>query len=286
MKKIYVLALALTVSFISCEKEEVSEIEDSSLESVEHRYRYKKCAHGKRKGYCKKYYCHNNSNNECEPISDFETSLPLDINFCSTDRGTNTGLSYWDITINDSDLAGEYQAWCLDANRGLGLDCFDAQIVSSNADLSDTPISITENMDIINWILNNDFVGKDSPNGTGQYTFGDVQIAIWHFVDNANEPWSGNNVGEWNEDRVQEIIDLATLSGKSYEPKAGEFFGLIILPIDTSKQPLLVPYQLKECKKEEKQICKRKRCKGRWYKHYGKYKKCNHYSKRKWWWNK
>ncbi|RYC51402.1 hypothetical protein [Flagellimonas olearia] len=181
-------------------------------------------------------------NESAESIAE---NLPVDIDFCAVDRGTNTGLSYWSINISNSFLAGDYNAWCLDANKPLGIICAEGSVVSSYSDLSSTSIAYTDNMNQVNWIINQDFVGTLASNGEA-FTFGDVQVAIWSFVENAQCPTCGNNVGEWSEERAQEIIDLANINGTDYMPDCGELLGLIILPDDTGKQPLLISYPI-EC---------------------------------------
>ncbi|WP_190808476.1 hypothetical protein [Flagellimonas sp. S3867] len=269
MKKIYYLALALTISFASCEKEDVSEIEDSSLEAVNHSYRYKK----KRK-------CTSN----CR--LDVLENLPSTANACITGQGSTSATgAYWDIEISDTSLAGTYPGWCIDEDLGFDNSCFEiVSILSSYSDLSGYPFEVTENFDSMNWLLNSDLLESILDGSSSSYTFGDFQAAIWILVEGESCN-SCNGLGDWDQDRAMELVDLALSEGEGYEPESGENIGVILVP-ENDQQSLIVPYKY-ECKEECKRKCYR-RCKGRWYKHHGKYKKCGHYyKKRKWkWWSR
>ena len=85
------------------------------------------------------------------------------------------------------------------------------------------------NLDLVNWILNQDFVGK--PAGSdGTFTYGDVQRAIWELIeDNGTSNTSG--LGTWTPARVKLIKDQASANGEGFAPTCGDFVAVILQPI-------------------------------------------------------
>ncbi|MGX1930486.1 hypothetical protein [Flagellimonas sp. 2504JD4-2] len=270
MKKIYLLALALTVSFVSCETEEVAEIEDS-LEAVNHSYRYKRWKKKK-----------------CEITVTPE--LPATISACTTAKGVDADDSYFNLTIDNTELAGDYGAWCVDVDLSLDADqCFEADVYSSYEDLPAGKFEHPENFDLVNWILNQNFIGMESQSG-GAYTFGDIQWAIWELIDDRNCQSCAYLGDDWSRTKGQEIVDMALASGEGFEPGDGDALAVVLVPTN-NLQSVFVPYELK-CENVGS-ICKRKyrtwRCykwgckhkKKKWRRSYGRKKfKCS--SKRYW----
>ncbi len=255
MKRIYVLLIAFSVSFISCETEEVSEIEDS-VEAVSHRYRYKKW----RKKKC---------NVSVTP------DLPATLNACTTAKGVNADNSYFDLTINDSSLAGDYGAWCVDVDLSLAADqCFEADVYSSYETLPEGKFEHPENFDKVNWILNQSFVGSESPSG-GTYTFGDLQWAIWELIDDRNCQSCAYLGDDWSVTKGQEIVDMSLAEGEGFEPGNGDALAVVLVPTN-NLQSIFVPYEL-ECETNVGSICKRKYRSWRCYR-WG----CKHKKVKKW----
>jgi hypothetical protein len=57
-----------------------------------------------------------------------------------------------------------------------------AVVFSSFEDLTGLDDTRWENLDMVNWILNQGFVGQSSPGNYGTCTYGDIQRAIWTLV--------------------------------------------------------------------------------------------------------
>ncbi len=266
MKKFYLVLLAMTVSFYSCETEEVADVEES-VEAVSHKYRSKWWKKKKKKNRC-----------------DISTmpELPATLNACATAKGADADNSYFDLTVSDTELAGDYGAWCVDVDLSLDADqCFEADVYSSYDELPAGKFENPENFDLVNWILNQNLIGTESQSG-GPYTFGDVQWAIWELIDDRNCQ-SCRFLGDgWSREKGQEIVDMALAQGEGYEPGNGDALAVVLIPRN-NLQSVFIPYELKCERKIER--CKSKftswRCykwrfKKKWKRHYGRKKfKCS-----------
>jgi hypothetical protein len=84
-----------------------------------------------------------------------------------------------------------------------------------------------ENMDQVNYILNQGYIGTASPGGFGTYTYGDVQRAIWTLVEDV---LSTSGLGGWDASRVAEILDDAAANGEDYEPPCDGVAGVVLAP--------------------------------------------------------
>ena len=99
-----------------------------------------------------------------------------------------------------------------------------------------------ENLDLINWILNQDFASMDNGDGTGQtYTEAEVQGAIWGLTDDFVFVSSGLGT----QANAQEIHDLAVANGEGYAAGAGDLVGLVLDPTPEAEangnvQPLII----------------------------------------------
>ena len=101
------------------------------------------------------------------------------------------------------------------------------------------------NLDLVNWLLNQSFVGEQSydtalggdagNNGLGEYlgafTYGDVQKAIWTLIENST---SDNGIGTWSPDRANELVAAAIANGENYSPGCGDTVAVILQPVDGS----------------------------------------------------
>ncbi len=181
----------------------------------------------------------------------FKAALPGMLTFSiQLDAGSDPDASYVDITIKDipgTDNIFEgmtFDGYCLDTDRPINRNVdYTAKVYSSGEPLPDELIGPgliekPENLDLVNWILNQNFEGKDS-NGNGTYTSGDVQRAIWELIDDQQSN-GGGSLGAWNQDRVAEILAEAQSNGEGFVPSYdyttifGEQivgkFGLILVP--------------------------------------------------------
>jgi hypothetical protein len=104
---------------------------------------------------------------------------------------------------------------------------YTANIYSSYEELPISLIEFPENLDLVNWILNQGFVGQPSL-CDGIYTYGDVQRAIWVLVE--DNP-SASGLDSWSQCRVDEILAAAYANGEGFEPGCGDIIGVILAPV-------------------------------------------------------
>jgi hypothetical protein len=164
-------------------------------------------------------------------LDEFAASLP-DCVDASGQHPASDLMAYFDVTVVDTMLTGDYYGWCVDTDRTITATwAYPADVWSSYEALPPGLIEHPENLDLVNWILNNGFVGEDSPGcGMGeQYTYGDVQRAIWALVDDAQ---ATGGLGPWSECRVNEILAAAFANGEGFMPECGDLVGVILVPVD------------------------------------------------------
>ncbi|WP_298789330.1 hypothetical protein [uncultured Allomuricauda sp.] len=231
MKKLLLAVLAVTtIGFYSCETEPV---DAEALGGIEGR--------GKIKPEKEK-----EENQVC--VVNLTPDLPALVNACTTAKGEDANNVYFDLTINDTELAGDYGAWCIDVDLSLsGDECFDADVYSSYADLPLGAFENPDNFDLVNWIINQNFIGQVSPSG-GTYTFGDVQWAIWELIDDNNCAACAFLGGDWSELKGQEIVNEAIANGEGFEPGEGQLLAIILIPTN-NRQPVFISIPV-ECEPE------------------------------------
>ncbi|SFA70733.1 Cna protein B-type domain-containing protein [Poseidonocella pacifica] len=104
-----------------------------------------------------------------------------------------------------------------------------------------------ENLDLVNWVLNQDFGSMDNGDGLGEtYTEAEIQGAIWGLTDDivfVNE----TNPAFGTEENAQEIFDMAVASAEAegFVPSAGQLVGLILDPTEAAElagnvQPFII----------------------------------------------
>ena len=165
-----------------------------------------------------------------DPFEALESSLPDVVNACTTEKGVSAVDSYFNLTISDTSLAGDYDAWCVDFESSLQVECFEAEVYLNYDELPDGKFVHKDKFDLVNWILNEDYVGKTSNQGD-PFTFSDVQIAIWEIIEERNCTDSTcSYVGEFNVDRIDEIIAEAEANGDGFVPDCGELVAIVLVP--------------------------------------------------------
>jgi hypothetical protein len=155
--------------------------------------------------------------------------LPEQVTMAVTWPGTDFGApSYFDATVSGGTmLDGTYDGYCLDTDSAYPGSAT-ANVYSSYGPLPQTRIEYPENLDLVNWIINQGFVGQ--PSGCdGNYTYGDVQWVIWHLLE--DNPTSGalESLGDWSECRAQEIVDAAYANGEGFVPGCGHVMGTLLI---------------------------------------------------------
>ena len=150
------------------------------------------------------------------------------------------------------------EAYCLDGNLP-----FDTRVPTevnisvaneANALAIGLDADAAANMDLVNWIVNQDFFEQDNGDGTGDtYTDLEVQEAIWlllngetFFINDPDfagvAPDDGDGVREEAEGEIatlanaQEIVDAALTFGEGFEAVEGQQVGLILDPVDPAQQ--------------------------------------------------
>lgn len=119
-----------------------------------------------------------------------------------------------------------------------------------------TAVDQEQNLDIVTWILNQDFQSLDAgilddgdlgTAGTAgvTYDFFEVQEAIWFFTDGAlvdpsTEPGANS----------QEIIDLATVAGEGFVAGEGDVVAVLFDPIEEERQTYMVGIDFETLKED------------------------------------
>ncbi|OCQ90549.1 hypothetical protein BCD64_28195 [Nostoc sp. MBR 210] len=150
------------------------------------------------------------------------------------------GPSYVDLTItNGNFLNGLYDTYCIDANQTIVPgQTYQAQVYSSYDDPLPTGIiDKPENLDEINWLINQKFVGQISSGGFGAYTSGDLQVAIWTLLENSFSSGILSTVGAYNQNRVTQLVNAAVQNGAGFVPGIGQNgtpqdIAIIVVPVN------------------------------------------------------
>jgi hypothetical protein len=160
-------------------------------------------------------------------LDGLEGMLPDEVTMQVT-FGYEGGPAYLpEVTVTGgTTLDGIYPGWCV--NTGINIEkCRDylAAVYSSCGDIPPGAIDHPENLDLVNWIINQNFVGQQGSNGA--YTYGDVQRAIWRLVDDdpEHETYTG-----YDESRVGEILAAAYENGEGFVPGPGDLVAIVLVP--------------------------------------------------------
>ncbi len=201
----------------------------------------------------------------CIPdIEGLVESLPTSVSASTTAKPFDN-IAYFALDIEGSSpLAGSnLEAWCADQDLSLDVEGpLNFDVYSSYGDLPEGKFEKPENFDLVNWLLNQDYIGTQSSNGI-TIEQGHVQYAIWLLVDDSVCQvctYLTNPTGNWNDDpknvvAAQELADAALANGEGFVPGCGEKFGIILVP--ENKQSLIITKVL-EPKEEECKDCEGK----------------------------
>jgi hypothetical protein len=143
-------------------------------------------------------------------------------------------LAYFQLTIMESVVFdGFHHGWCVDLDRNSYRQRWYTYEVYTPFDkLPPKIMEFPENLDLANWVLNQDFVGKTAQNGE-LFTFGDVQHCIWKLLEGRATNYTN---GPWSIWRVEEILDAAEEKGEGFIPACGEKLMLILVPMNPNRK--------------------------------------------------
>jgi hypothetical protein len=104
---------------------------------------------------------------------------------------------------------------------------YSAYVYSSNGNIPPIQsLEYPENLDLVNYIINQHYIGKPSK-CDGNYTLGDVQLAIWTLVDDY-VPTGLEALGPWSQCKVDEIVSNAIALGEGFVPRCGQVLAIIL----------------------------------------------------------
>jgi hypothetical protein len=186
-----------------------------------------------------------------EGLDDFEAVLPEIVTVNNLNFPPSPPTSYVGVILSGGTiLDGTYNGWCLDVEQWFAEPPYQAQVYSSYETLPSAlldAIDHTENLDLVNWIVNQNYVGQTSPGGFGEYTSDDVQCAIWRLLDDPPllAP-DGSLRCESQSDRVDEILAAAYANGEGFVPGCNEYLLVLLAPTfswcsDYCKQIIGIP---------------------------------------------
>jgi hypothetical protein len=156
-------------------------------------------------------------------LDGFAAALPDQITYLPAD---GRPISYMHLSVSDgSALDGAYDAWCVNHDAIMPHDTeITADVYSIYEDLPAGLFIGQEQLDIVNWIINQDFVGKPGGSACGvNYSMWNVQGAIWVTL-GQEELYT---LGPCS----MEIYNLAQANGPGYVPECGEYVAVLLDPV-------------------------------------------------------
>jgi hypothetical protein len=176
-----------------------------------------------------------------------------------TDAGSENGVYAHAYSLNFL-KSGSNGGFGSDIDDALLIDAtltvIDEVFISDQQDLIDnTGINGEEaidNLDLINWIINQDFENTDNGDGAATtYTGAEVQGAVWALTNGQLLDLFGFSdgivvqPGLGTVDNAQEIVDLALANGEGFEAGAGDLVGVYVDSSGSeSEQPFIVGINL------------------------------------------
>lgn len=174
------------------------------------------------------------SNDDCIPdIEGIELGLPDDVSVTTTAKPGDD--SYFTVTI---DGVEGIPVWCADQDLSLEVDeTATFQVFSSYENITHGVFENPQNFDKVNWLLNQDLIGTESPGYTGEYTFGHVQYTIWLSVDDSvcvQCLFLTEEEGQWGKldindvEKAEELAGEAMDNGAGFVPQCGEKIAIVL----------------------------------------------------------
>lgn len=121
--------------------------------------------------------------------------------------------------------------YCIEGPDPINLDAR-VPVTFHLADEASVPagaVANPQNLDMVNWILNQDFDTVNNGDGTGAtYTEREIQGAIWGLTDDI--VFVNETVNDGTTANAREIHDLALLHGEGFTPGEGDIVGIVAVP--------------------------------------------------------
>ncbi len=149
------------------------------------------------------------------------------------------GPAYFPVTtITGGPLNGTYEGWCIDTLHTIYENTnYTANVYSSYESLPVGLVDKPQNFDLVNWIINQDFVGKPAGGSLGSYTYSDVQYAIWTLLENQV---STSGLYDLNYTRAAQIVTLAQTKGENFMPTCGDMVAVVLQPVGGANQTITI----------------------------------------------
>ncbi|MFV0386294.1 SdrD B-like domain-containing protein [Paracoccus sp. (in: a-proteobacteria)] len=144
------------------------------------------------------------------------------------------GGDFYNVTLSgsgDDRLDGKSfdAAYCLAASEGFTIGQavpYDLYLAAEGS-VPAGVVARPQNLDVINWIMNQNFEAQDNGDGTGvNYTEAEIQGAIWGLTDDLI--FVGGGLGTY--ENAEEIRDLALANGEGFTPGEDDIVGLVLNP--------------------------------------------------------
>ena len=110
---------------------------------------------------------------------------------------------------------------------------YTANVYSSYETLPAGTVEYPENLDLVNYIINQEYADTASNCDGTLYTYGDVQKAIWTLIEDDYSTEAG--LGSWNQCRVDEILGDARANGEDFVPDCGDVVAVILVPVNSNQ---------------------------------------------------
>ena len=176
---------------------------------------------------------HDEAGADCPTLEDIGLALPGQVSL----NVSTAGDGYFQSTITGgTSLDGTYTGWCIDAQHYItpGANYDTVNVYSSYEPLPDSVLTAydqpsqtvvgansnidkEENLDLVNWLINN----RDG------YSDADVQDAIWTLID--DNPYGCSTA-------CQDLVAAAYANGEGFEPNflEGEVLAVILQAVDST----------------------------------------------------
>ena len=156
-------------------------------------------------------------------------SLPSYVELQIIQEFSETGAYFIIQLSNAGPLDGVHDAWCVDPDTLSSWEPYPVKLYSSYATLPPGAVENPQNLDLVNYVINNfeagDTVDVDWGGGTAMpttVTMLDVQDAIWGLVS------SSYYVGDGT--AAQVLIEAARAEGEGFLPACDEQMAVIAMP--------------------------------------------------------